>query len=355
MAEPRILEIGASYLFAGGMPAATTLVWTAGRMPAGQILNPRALIPFSPLALPRIRAALVDPDLTCVVIHPPIWSPFDPRDLSRRIWQRRLFGDPGAVLRGFGTLVARFGCRAPLVVVDREDLPTINRHAFWMLDRADLVFKRELPQDHWHLFLKTGHASVPSARYRRLARNRARVAKLRPISLGVPEHLLALATPAAQDKTADVFFAGRIADSSSLRQRGIAQLRALAREGLRIDIPDGPVSPQEFQQRMARAWLTWSPAGYGWDCFRHYEAPLAWSVPVISRPDIERHQPLEHGRHAIIYDIEGDGLARAIRAALADKPRLSAMAAAAREHVLAHHTQAALCRYVLDGLAALKR
>ena len=52
----------------------------------------------------------------------------------------------------------------------------------------------------------------------------------------------------------------------------------------------------------------------------------ACPCPVLSPPGIFRHQPLLAGEHAIYYEAEGDGLAKAITGALADKPRLAAMA-----------------------------
>ena len=125
------------------------------------------------------------------------------------------------------------------------------------------------------------------------------------------------------------------------------QLRALRDAGYRVDLAEPTLSPDDYFARSARAWLTWSPEGFGWDCFRHYEASACRSVPVLSAPTIYRHQPLREGVHAFYYDAEGDGLTRTLRQALKDKKRLTAMANAARDHVLHHHTQRRLCEYVL--------
>ena len=149
-------------------------------------------------------------------------------------------------------------------------------------------------------------------------------------------------------KFVDVFFSGRIADSSSIRTRGLAELRALHGNGVKIDIPDAPLPREEYYRRCARAWLVWSPEGLGWDCFRHYEAPACWSVPVINQPTIERYRPLVGGQHAIYYDPEPGGLTRAVISALEDKARLLQMAQAARDHVVAHHTQSAIARHIVS-------
>ena len=149
-----------------------------------------------------------------------------------------------------------------------------------------------------------------------------------------------------EDKTADVFFAGRVYASSTVRERGMQELKALQAEGYSIDAPDQPLSREEFLERCARAWIVWSPSGYGWQCFRTYEAALCGSVPLTNRPTIEQYRGLIAGEQALYYDVEAEGLSHAIRAALQDRERLTSISAAAREHVLAYHTPAALGRYI---------
>ena len=62
------------------------------------------------------------------------------------------------------------------------------------------------------------------------------------------------------------------------------------------------------------------------------------------------------GRHAIYYHPEPGGLVEAVETALRDKDRLRAMAFAARDHVLAHHTPRAIVDHVIEtGLAAGER
>ena len=128
---------------------------------------------------------------------------------------------------------------------------------------------------------------------------------------------------------------------------------ALRDQGISVDIPDAPLPREEFYRRCAAAWLVWSPEGYGWDCFRHYEAPACGSVPVINLPTIRRHQPLIDGEHALFYEPEPGGLTKAALAALADKPGLTRIAELGREHVLAHHTPTAISRHMADEGAKL--
>jgi hypothetical protein len=177
------------------------------------------------------------------------------------------------------------------------------------------------------------------------------LAKLRPISPGVAEATAQRALATSPEKQVDVFFAGSI--NSSLRARGLPVLRALQAEGYSVDISQGGLLLAEYLARCAKAWLTWSPEGYGWECLRHYEASLCRSVPMLSPPGIYRYQPLRDGEHAFFYAPEGDGLCESIVRALADKSRIMRMAEAAREHVVRHHTHRRIVDHLLDESLAV--
>jgi hypothetical protein len=130
------------------------------------------------------------------------------------------------LFRVYGPQLLRWRGRAPIVVMDHEDMPVINRNSLYLLDRCRLWFKRELPVDHWRVFMKTAHANLPTPRFRLARRNRARVAKLRPISLGFKLGIELPDTAATAAKTVDVFFAGRIEGCARLASSSIS-LKAL--------------------------------------------------------------------------------------------------------------------------------
>ena len=303
-------------------------------------------------SLAALWAALGRSDVELIVCHPSFSRPWGLRALGRAIFSSRFLKGRSPLARAFGPELLRWRGRAPIVVIDHEDLPVINRDNLFLLDRCALWFKRELPVDHWRVFLKTAHANLPTPRFRTGARQRRWVEKLRPISIGLPLHVEGLPPP-PQAKTTDVFFLARVADSSTARARGLAELKSLASQGVVVDIPDGPLPRVEFYRRCAAAHLVWSPEGLGWDCFRHYEALACGSAPMINQPQIDRHAPLLAGEHALYYDPEPGGLTRAVLAALRDKPTLARIAEAGRAQVLEHHTPAALARYVVETARGL--
>jgi len=287
------------------------------------------------------------------VLAPPV-CPWSGRALARGLFRRGVLRGNFPAFRGFGAELLRLPVAAPIVVLDLEDATTIASDNLFLLDKAVLYFKRELPIDHWQVFAGTAHWRVPTPRFRAEQRNRGRIAKLRPISLGLPFEVWRRDMPPPDGgKTIDVFFAGRIEGSSTVRERGAAELLALRREGYAIDVSDAALALDEYLARCARAHLVWSPDGYGWQCFRTYEAAICGAVPLCSRAGIERYRPLIEGVHAVHYDVEPGGLTRTVMAALADRPRLHAIGAAAREHVCAFHTPAAIARHIVDTAAEI--
>jgi hypothetical protein len=347
----RILEIGDHSYFRQAYPDTTTLLWTAHR-PASHLAaadyqdcTPRRLMQ----AVRAVRRGLYD----LVVVYPHTRSAWHPR-----FWLRALAHSPlqplSAFSRGFGVAALRYiKFETPLIVIDMHDGFTIHRSNFFLLDRAKLYFKRELPVDAWQSLHGTAHPDLPTARLRSSRKWQSRLMKLRPISLQIGRIDLGDADAIFAAKSTDVFFAGNVESNSTLRRDGIQQLQTLATKGLRIDIATERLSHDEYLRRMSRAWLAWSPSGRGWDCYRHYEAPQCLTVPVINYPTIRRHRPLEDGRHAIYYAPEGNGLADTIERALHDRQQLRQIALAGREHVQTHHVDRAFCQGILAASLAM--
>jgi len=342
--ELRFLEVGDLYLFKSSFPEQTEMVYTGIRDNRRYGLPSRLLTPWQ---LVRVWRSLRQRRYDLIVVHPPLYPAWHPRSFLT-VLKRRPFTFSVAFFATLAFQFLRAVSRTPMVVTDFADSFGIGAHNFFLFDRCRAFFKRELPADNWLVFYRTGHRSLPTVTFRSKRRYERYAAKLRPISIGFDNEIAQSAARLTLPKTADVFFAGQIEHTSTVRVRGYRQLESLRQQGIRVDIPDQPLPRSTFLERCASAWLAWSPSGLGWECFRHYETAVCGTVPIINLPTIERYRPLQHGLHCFLYPLEDKGLADAVLEALRDKDRLRSMAAAARQHVLAHHTYAALCRHVVE-------
>jgi glycosyl transferase family 1 len=217
----------------------------------------------------------------------------------------------------------RPSCCVILDISDERDLCSTTMRLF---PRYALYFKRELMLDE-------PQAAVLAS-------------KLKPLPLILPDDRR---IPAVCEKDIDLFFAGAITNET--RRKAIDEARSLATRGFRVVIPDEPLPYHAFMQALSRSWLVLSPEGHGWDCYRHYEACLAGSIPIINSPRYQRRVYLQDGIHCFYYDADRDSLAERVIEILANKQRLAHMAEEGRRYVLANHTRSAVARYILSEVA----
>lgn len=223
-------------------------------------------------------------------------------------------------------LLLRLMGSCPHIIVDIRDERHLCETTLRLFPQATHYFKRELDFD------RDVEVGIQ--------------ASLCPLPLFVPDERF---SPPAQEKDIDVFFAGAICND--VRADAVKAANEMTARGLRVFIPREPLPFPEFLATLARSWLVLSPEGYGWDCYRHYEACLAGSVPVINRPSYRRCLYLRDGVHCIYYDMHDGSLAQHLVTALADKERLLRIAQAGRTHVLANHTRSAVARSMIAEAA----
>jgi hypothetical protein len=353
-ADMRILEIGGYSHCKTEYPERTTLLWTGWRpLPRAQLQADNT--DCTPVrfigAMRDLRAGRYD----VVIAYMPQWPASHPRTWLRSIAHQPLHPFVAAS-RLFGVSWLRHvDIPVPLAVLDLSDAFQMGRHNYFLLDKADVVFKRELPVDRWRILSGSVHRHIPSRRIRRSGHWQRRLEKVRPLVL--PGPAIAIGEFSAgrfPEKTVDVFFSGNANENSWVRRTGIEELLALQARGISVDVAIEPLPPSEFYRRMSRAWLAWSPEGFGWECSRTVEAAQCLAVPVLNYPTIERHRPLRPDEHAVFYNVEPGGLTRAIEDALADTDKLRRMAIAARDHVRAHHIQRSVVDHVIASALAAK-
>ena len=249
-------------MFKQGVPAITELVWTGHRtMSRGSARRPRS----ASRRLPALRQALDRAEFDLVVGHPPAECPGSPARVAvllRRFRQRA----PALIVRSLGIRLLLRPTRTPLVIVD---LGRFGRHPAPQLrparSRPRLLQARAAggPVEGLRGIAVARDLPTPAAA-RPAALRRAGAAKLAPISLAVSPIRaaeIASVTTAPPEKAVDVFFAGRVEASSRVRTAGLSELRALAGEGIRVDLVTERLDRREFYRRCARAWIAWSPEG----------------------------------------------------------------------------------------------
>jgi glycosyl transferase family 1 len=319
----RVLEISRLGIFKALFPETTEWIRWGESLTANEPLQPQKP---SIATLRRLLSQAVRKEFELIVL--PAIHPEHVNGQSTCKMAAKLMLRSAGSLKGAATLLNHFALGSvPCVVVDIHDgreLCATTQHLF---SRSALYFKREL--------------DLAAARCRDLGK------KVRPVSLVLPDERQ---SPSTKGKDIDLFFAGAI--NSRIRARAVEVAHRLQTFGVRVYIPEQRLPYPRFMETLARSWLVLSPEGEGWDCYRHYEACLAGSVPLINRPTYERQLYLEHAKHCFYYDADGDDLERRVIELLADKPMLRRMAEAGRRHVLANHTRSAVARYILDELVS---
>jgi hypothetical protein len=244
----------------------------------------------------------------------------------------------------------------PIALINRSDSGHIPLGSDWFYRRSHACFVRELYpapeillQD---IFTSSGGNLQSNRRAQKILslwdphcpryRN---VENLRPISLGISDSNISK-IPSSEHKIWDLFFAGDLHEKS-LRTRLVQECRQFEKaKGLKFLITDR-ISQSDYLQALSESRLCLSPPGMGWDCWRHYEAMLAGSIPLMTYPTILQHHPAIDGKHCFYFAPEPGGLTRALEHALLLKSQLPQMADAGRQLVLKHHTFSKLREYVI--------
>jgi hypothetical protein len=150
-------------------------------------------------------------------------------------------------------------------------------------------------------------------------------------------------------KDIDLFYAAQ--PVSGARKGAEKQLPLLEQAGVKVYAPTERLPFEDFMLAMARSYLTLSPEGYGYHCFRHCEAMFLGSVPVINQPAQAMVTDLEDGLNCLLYrDDQPGALQEVVLKALEDKTRLEALGAELKTYAREHYTMPKVGRAVLGTL-----
>lgn len=251
-------------------------------------------------------------------------------------------------LRPLLALLQRHG--VPIGGIDRSDRPIIDNARFPILAASRFFFKRELPLNPANAFLYTGDRAEDTGNIARIPFFCDQLSKLEPLPLGISDaHFADLQQITPERKEIDILFAGSVVNRP-LRKIGLAALERLKAEGYNVVALDHKLSRRRYFALLATSHLCWSPEGFGFDCYRTYEAAALGVVPVLKHPPIVQHQPLEEGGSAIYYRHETQDFYEKVKRALDDRRRLIAMGEAAREHIRTFHLSSRVAAAVVEKL-----
>jgi hypothetical protein len=151
------------------------------------------------------------------------------------------------------------------------------------------------------------------------------------------------------EKDVDLFYAASL--NSEVRKLAKEEVASLQNAGLRVVVSTERLPVAKYLSFLQRSYLTLSPEGYGYHCFRHYEAMAAGSVPVINRPGKEYVTDLADKKNCLLYDARRPGdLLRVVKEALRNKSQLHDWGRNLRQFALAHHSLGAVGNFILDTL-----
>jgi hypothetical protein len=318
----KVLEISRLGLFKELLPGDTDWIRWGNRLTADEpVLPDRLSLGMVARTLSRLGTRRYDL-IVLPAIHPEHTHDQPKYKLALKSVCRQL-----SKISAFGATLDWIGLRpSRCVILDISDEQHLCSTTLHLFPRYALYFKRELILDE--------------------AQDSILAGKVKPLPLILPDERR---IPAARGKDIDIFFAGAVCNDT--RRKAVDEARSLAAHGIRVVIPDEPLAYPAFMEALSRSWLVLSPEGHGWDCYRHYEACLAGSIPIINSPRYQRRVYLQDGIHCFYYDADRESLAARVIEILTDKQRLARMAEEGRRYVLANHTRAAVARYILSELA----
>jgi hypothetical protein len=239
--------------------------------------------------------------------------------------------------------------RVPIGGVDTTDTSVIDNSRWSILAASRVFFKRELPTNPANSFLYTSDRTEETGNIMRLPFFRESFDKLRPISIGIADARFEQLAAYNPSKEIDVFFAGSVPNRPT-RVIGLRELERLGKDGFRVTATSQKFSDAEYLSLASRALVCWSPEGYGFDCFRTYEAAALGSVPLLKYPPIIQHARFRPDVDGLYYFHESSDLYAVLKACLSRSSELQEMGLRARENVRTHHRDSRLAEYMLHTL-----
>ncbi|HSB93308.1 MAG TPA: hypothetical protein VLC28_09335 [Flavitalea sp.] len=206
----------------------------------------------------------------------------------------------------FGRLVRFFTAKSKVIIIDRYAISTVQL-------------------DYWKMFgpnsdYYTTNLSVANHQLYNESSNKPPVGNAYHLPLYI--YTEKYNPPSGVQKDIDLFFSGTI--NSDAREEALPALQLLKEKGYNVVIYKDRLNMEQFLHYLSRSYLCLSPAGVGYDCFRHYEIMLCSSVPIINLPKEPLMLPLHHGGNCFLYK-DADDLVAQVEFLLTQKEMLVKM------------------------------
>ncbi|MES2709534.1 MAG: glycosyltransferase [Verrucomicrobiota bacterium] len=306
--------------------------------------------PVESLNFPEVRRRIAAGLYQAAFIGRPVrfWNPRKATGRNLIHFGRSLFsgGGPFTLSSLLGLLKAG---GVPVAGVDFSDRPIVDNSRFPILEAAEFYFKRELPLNPANAFLYTSDKAEDTGNIARIPFFIRNMHKQLPAHLGIRDAHFEKLGKYSGPRDTDIIFAGSVRNRP-LRETGMKVLHRLKAEGFRVIATDQKFSKDEYYALVARSRLCWSPEGFGFDCYRTYEAAALGCAPVLKTPPIHQSHPYLHGESALYYRHESVDLYDVLKTALTGGRPLEEMGRAARIHTERHHCSSRVVDYMMREL-----
>lgn len=253
--------------------------------------------------------------------------------------------------------------KIPLVLIDQGDWLLFNQLDLAFIEQSVLVLKRELGVDILRSFEGTqftGASRLGVIDFHLNSLGARNIDKIFPMPLGFGPNedrlrtLLNLIPNAkkteSNERLWDVCFIGAV-EGRPLRAEALQVLKELEKErAMKILIVSERLEFDEYVKILLDSHFCLSPSGFGWDCYRHYEAAICGAIPIMNYPDIRRWAPLLDGKHCLLYDPD-EGVRGALDRSLDLQPaEKTSMRRLAKERAMESHSREGISQYALQEI-----
>ena len=234
-------------------------------------------------------------------------------------------------------VAALAGGKTPLAAIDARDSHYVYSWDWTLLKACRCYFKRDLM--FWPM-----RATLPLQDHVRDVRGRSYNEKLRPMSLGIQEERFAPSSRPMKDRDIDIFMSG---GDNPLRARIREKCEKLAGR-YKVFVNTGLLPFDEYKEMLQRSKLAVCTESWGGETWRQYEVAAAGTIPLMSWPYTQVHEPLEPDLHAFYFSYMGDHFERTVERALAAPQELQAVSDRARAFVIEKKGRRRLVNYVAN-------